>query len=234
VWAALIALSELKELYNFLDDQKIRGAVSEICSARNVKWRFIPERSPNFGGLWEACVKSAKTHLKRIMGSIRFTYEELTTVLSQVEACLNSRPLIPADSPDDDGIDVLTPGHFLIGQPLCALPDPSSSFRSTSLLRRWELSQNIVRHFWQRWSSEYLVTLNKFHKWHHPSRNLTVGDVVVLKEDSVIPTKWPLAKVVQVHTGRDGLVRVATLKTEKGTYKRPVSKIVLFLPNTEV
>jgi hypothetical protein len=153
---------ELKELYNFLDDQKNRGAVSEFCSARNVEWRFIPEHSPNFGGLWEACVKSAKTHLKRIMGSIRFTYEELTTVLSQVEACLNSRPLIPADSRDVDGIDVLT------------LPA------------------------------------------------------------SVIPTKWPLAKVVQVHSGRDGLLHVATLKTGKGTYKRPVSKIALLLPNTEL
>ena len=89
-------------------------------------WRFIPERSPNFGGLWEASVRSAKTHLKRIMGSVKLTYEELTTVLAQIEACLNGRPLVPASSPDDDAIEALTPGHFLIGKPLCALPDPAS------------------------------------------------------------------------------------------------------------
>lgn len=168
------------------------------------------------------------------MGSIKFTYEEFSTVLAQVEACLNSRPLVPVSCYDDEGIDVLTPGHFLIGQPLCALPDPSSSFQSTTLQRRWHLCQNVVRHFWQRWSSEYLVILNKFSKWHYPKRNLAVGDVVVLKEDSILPTKWPLAKVIQVHPGQDGLVRVATVKTENGTYRRPVTKIAALLPLTEL
>lgn len=168
------------------------------------------------------------------MGPVKFTYEEFTTVLAQVEACLNSRPLVPIDSPDSDGIEVLTPGHFLIGQPLCALPDSSISFRSTSLLRRWYLCQNIVRHFWQRWSAEYLVTLNKYNKWHYPTRNLVVGDVVLLKEDSTISTNWPLARVIQVYPGKDGLVRVASVRTEKGTfYKRPVSKMALLLPHSE-
>ena len=83
---------QLKELYEFLAKQKTEGVISEFCTARNVEWRFIPERGPNFGGLWEATVKSAKTHLKRILGSIKFTFEEFTTVLAQVEACLNSRP----------------------------------------------------------------------------------------------------------------------------------------------
>ena len=77
---------------------------------------------------------------------------------------------------------------------------------------------------------EYLSTLNKFNKWHRSSRNLSVGDVVVLREDGIVPTKWPLAKVVQVHPGEDGLVRVATVKTARGTYKRPVNKLALVLP----
>ena len=72
---------------------------------------------------------------------------------------------------------------------------------------------------------EYLSTLNKFNKWHHSSRNLSVGDVVVLREDGIVPTKWPLAKVIQVHPGEDGVVRVATVKTARGTYKRPVNKL---------
>ena len=116
-------------------------------------------------------------------------------------------------------------------EPLCALPDPFFSFRSISLLRHWDLCQNLVRHFWQRWSSEYLSTLNNFNKWHHPSRNITVGDIVILKEDSLVPTKWPLAKIIEVHPGKDGLVRIATVKTATGMYKRPVSKISLLLPH---
>ena len=67
------------------------------------------------------------------MGDVKLTFEELTTVLAQIEACLNSRPLVSINSPDEDGIEVLTPGDFLIGRPLCALPDHSFSFRPVSL-----------------------------------------------------------------------------------------------------
>ena len=178
-------------------------------------------------------MKSAKTHLRRIVGDVKLTYEELSTVLTQIEACLNSRPLVPVNTPNEDGIQVLTPGHFLIGRPLCALPDPSSSHRSVSLLKRWDLCQNLIRHFWRRWSDEYLTSLNKFNKWHYPTRNFQVGDVVVLREDTLAPTKWPLARVTQVHCGRDGLVRVVTIKTPKGTYKRPVTKLALLLSSTD-
>ena len=63
-------------------------------------------------------------HLKRIVANVKLTYEEFTTVLAQIEACLSSRPLVPLNVADNDGIQALTPGHFLIGQPLMALPDP--------------------------------------------------------------------------------------------------------------
>ena len=145
-------------------------------------WRFIPEKSPHFGGIWEFNVKSVKTHLKRIVSPVRLTFEEFTTVLTQVEAVLNSRPLTPSGCPDDDGISVLTPGHFLIGRPLTSLPDPQASYRTVSLLKRWHLYQNLSRHFWERWSKEYLCILNKHNKWQFPTRNAAVGDVVILQE----------------------------------------------------
>jgi len=163
-------------------------------------------------------------------GDSKLTFEELTTVLTQVEACLNSRPLIPAISTDDDGIEVLTPGHFLIGQPLTALPDSSFECQSISLLRRWQLCQSMVRKFWSRWSSEYLPILNRHNKWHHPSRCLSVGDIVLLKEDTMVPTKWPLGRVIEVHPGKDQLVRVVTVRTAKGSYKRPVTKLAVLIP----
>ena len=163
------------------------------------------------------------------MGDVKLTFEELLTVLAQIEACLNSCPLIPVSVPDDDDIEVITPGHFQIGHPLCALPDPTFSYRSVSLLKRWDLCQHLVCHFWKRWSVEYLHLLNKFNKWQHPSRNLQVGNVVVLQEDNVAPTRWPIAKVEQVHCRRDGLVQVAVVKTAKGTYKRPITKLALLL-----
>ena len=227
------AKRELKELYQFLEQGKPQGILSDFCASRNIEWRFIPEHGPHFGGLWEAAIKSVKKHLRCCIGESRLTFEELTTVLAQVEACLNSRPLIPSPSTDDDGFEILTAGHFLIGQPLSALPDPSFSHQPVSLLHHWHLCQNIMRRFWQRWSSEYLPILNRYNKWRHPTRNLSVGDVVLLKEDAAIPTKWPLGRVIEVHPGTDKLVRVATIRTSKGTYKRPISKLAVLVPRNE-
>ena len=99
-----------------------------------------------------------------------------------------------------------------------------------SLLRRWHLCQSLVRHFWKRWSTEYLSTLRRYTKWHHPSRNLQVGDVIILQDDNLIPLQWPLGRIVEVHPGSDGLVRVVQVKTSAGIiYRRPISKIALLL-----
>ena len=88
----------------------------------------------------------------------------------------------------------------------------------------------LTRHFWKRWSSDYFASLRKFTKWHSPTRNYKVSDVVLIQEDNLVPTKWPLGKIVSVHPGKDDIIRVVTVKTATGTYKRPVTKIALLLP----
>ena len=221
---------ELKELNVFLNHQITQGAISEFCSSHNIQWKYIPERTPNFGGLWESAVKSVKNHLKRIVSPVKLTFEEFTTILTQVEACLNSRPLVPINSADDDGIEVLTPGHFLIGRPVTSLPDPQLSYKSVSVLRRWHLCQNLIRHFWHRWESEYLSSINRYNKWKYPSRNAMPGDLVLLQESGTAPTKWPLGRILETHPGKDDLVRVVTVKTAQGIYTRPISKIAILLP----
>ena len=169
----------------FLQQQKTQGDldISDFCSSQNITWKFTPEKAPHFGGLWEAAAKSMKTHLRRVVADTKLTFEELTTLLAQVEACLNSRPLAPLPH-DDDGIEASTPGHFLIGWPLESLPDHSLSHQPVSLLRRWHLCQNLVHHFWKRWSTEYFTSLRRYTKWHHPSRNAKVGDIVLRWSDS--------------------------------------------------
>ena len=93
-----------------------------------------------------------------------------TTILTQIEACLNSRPLVSLTC-NYDGVDALTLGHFLVGRPLESIPDPSF-YLFVSLLHRWHTCQNLVCHFWRKWSSEYVSSIRKFTKWHHPSRNV--------------------------------------------------------------
>ena len=115
----------MKELSEVLKSEISQSKISEICTSRRIEWKFIHECALHFGGLWEAAVKSTKTHLKT--PDVKLTFEEMSTILVQIEACLNSRPLIPLNIVNDCVADVLTPGHFLIGQSLTALPDSSCS-----------------------------------------------------------------------------------------------------------
>ena len=79
------AKRELHDVYQFLSQQRNKGLISQFCAINKTEWRFIPERSPYFGGLWEAAVKSAKSHLRKVVGTTKLTFEELTTILTQVE-----------------------------------------------------------------------------------------------------------------------------------------------------
>ena len=146
------AARELKELTEFLQERKDNKVIDDFCSSQAVEWRFIPEKTPNFGGFWEAAVKSLKTHLRKVIGETKPTFEELTTILAQIEACLNSPPLNPIPA-EGDGVKALTPGHFLVGQPLEAVPDHVDFYQSLSMLCHWHLCQCLMRHFLQRWSN---------------------------------------------------------------------------------
>ena len=226
------AARQIKEPFQFLRSHESQDVISDFCSTENIVWKFIPEKAPHFGGLWEAAVKSFKRHLSRVVGEVKLTFEELSTVLAHIEACLNSRPLIILPGAEDSVIGALTPGHFLVGRPLQALPDPAAVHQSLTLLKRWDC-QALMRHFWKRWSTEYLTTLQKVNKWRTPtSSKISVGDVVVVREDDTIPGRWPLAtRVIQTYPGRDGEVRVATVKTGCGSvYTRPIVKLALLLP----
>ena len=137
--------------------QNSNDKVTEFCAKQSIQWRFTPEHAPHFGGLWEAAVKSFKAHLNKVIGETKVNFEQLSTVLVQIEACLNSRPL--TNLPDSGELDALTPGHFLIGRPLSALPDHDAVHDSISLLKRWRLCQKLSHQFWVRWSTEYLDML---------------------------------------------------------------------------
>lgn len=188
-----------------------------------ITWVFNPPATPHFGGLWEAGVKSLKWHLKRTLSSTTLSYEEFATVLTEVEAVLNSRPLTSLSS-DPRDCSALSPGHFLIGRQLTAHPGPEVS--NPSLTNRWAVVEKMHQTLWDKWSREYLNELQKRNKWQHESTRLKEGDVVLVREDNIPPLQWPLARVIKVHPGNDGNIRVVTLKTQNNSEKqRPVVKL---------
>ena len=141
--------------------------VSEIIENVGLTWHFIPAYSPHFGGIWEAGVKSTKYHLKRVAGNNVLTFEELYTLLVQIEGLLNSRPLTPLSS-DSSDLSPLTPAHFLIGRPLDSIADPDLTHLPENRLSRWQLIQRLQQHFWRRWSQEYVSELQQRVKWESP------------------------------------------------------------------
>lgn len=220
------ANNKLTELAETIFSEDGKESIVSTCSSKGIQFHFIPPRSPHFGGLWEAAVKSAKNLLVRSLSTASLTYEELETVIIEIEAILNSRPLTPMSN-DPSDMSALTPGHLLIGEPLTSQVDIAAKSTKISLLSRWELVSRIKQEFWKRWSNEYLHELQLRHKWKTASPNVKPGDMVIIKEDNTAPMKWPLGRILKVYPGNDGSIRVADVKITSGICKRPIHRLAL-------
>lgn len=205
------------------------GSVTDFGVSEGIDFKFSPAYAPHFGGIWEAGVKSAKFHLRRILGvGSSLTFEELCTLFSQIEAILNSRPLTPL-SADPSDFTPLTPGHFLIGRPLSSLPSPTTSKIS---INRYQQLERLRQHFWSRWSREFLSELQQRVKWNQSNgTEIMIGDMVVVKDEQP-PMKWVLGRIKALHTGPDGKCRVVDVATSKGVITRALNKIC-YLPKTD-
>ena len=155
--------------------------------------------------------------------------ETLRTFLTEAEGIVNSRPLTVENLFDPES-DPLCPNQILTMKGRVVLPPPGVFQEAEVYCRkRWRIAQHLANSFWARWRKQYLQLLQGRQKWAEKSRNLRVGDVVLLKEEGVVRGQWPLGRVTDVHPGEDGLVRSVTLKTEKSVFKRPVQKTVLLV-----
>ncbi|XP_053956247.1 uncharacterized protein LOC128861894 [Anastrepha ludens] len=192
------------------------------------RWHFITPSAPHQGGLWEAAVKSAKRHLVRVVGTQALWYSQLQTLATRIEACLNSRPLVPLhDDPDDKY--ALTPADFLIGSQIIAIPEPDVSEIPANRVKHWQWLRQMHQLFWKRWNEEYLATLQARTKWQRRVPNIRLGDIVVIRHENLPPTHWRLARVTELHPGTDGAVRNVTLATAHGSCTRAVQKLCLLL-----
>ena len=122
-------------------------------------------------------LKSKKRLLRRQMGRIVLNFEELATILAQTEQILNSLPLTPLLT-DPNDVQVLTPGHFLVGSPLTALRSSNEDDTKVPGLQRWRLIQLFLQRLWKRWTREDLLTNQIPTKWQHKKTNLAVNDLV--------------------------------------------------------
>ncbi|XP_043263515.1 uncharacterized protein LOC122403827 [Colletes gigas] len=141
-----------------------------------------------------------------------------------VFVCLATQGSTSGSYPND--LLVLTPGHFLIGDSLTCVRERDFRDTSTNRLSSWQQIQKVKQHFWTRWHREYLNELTTRSKWTSSSPTIKKGTIVLLREDNVSSMQWPLGRVVKVHPGADGIVRVATVKTATTVLERNVRKLV--------
>lgn len=214
----------LHKLYKLFQSREFQQATQDFTAAQGVKWSFIPPSAPHFGGLWESGVKSVKFHMRRVIGRSILTFEEHYTILTQIEACLNSRPLF-AMSNDSGDLEPLTPAHFLTGSPLTSLPEPDFSDMKLGRLGRWQLLQRFTQSIWKRWSRDYLHQLQQRNKWQLPLKNLCPGQLVLILDDNAPPLHWKRGVVSKVYSGQDSLVRVADVRTAGGILRRHIHKL---------
>ncbi|XP_040175609.1 uncharacterized protein LOC120908540 [Anopheles arabiensis] len=215
-----------RELQEGLKDINMSKIVEEL-NLTSVKWTFNPPGAPHFGGAWERLVQS----VKKTLANIQFTKHPSDAVfnswLMEVEFIINSRPLtdVPVDREEDSP---LTPNHFLLGSSCGAKPITSYDVSAESIKNTWKTSQVYADIFWRKWVSCYLPTLTKRTKWFDTVKPITVGDVVLIVDETLPRGCWPKGRVVRAIVSRDGAVRRVHVQTASGKIiERPAVKIAV-------
>ena len=153
-------------------------------------WKFNIELSPWQGGHYERMVRSVKRCFRKVLGSASISFDELSTVICEVECILNSTPLSYIS--DEANGEILTLSHLLMGRRLLPLPagiegklKRCETDNQQALSKRFLHLTRILSHFWNRWKREYLIKLRETHKMNsQKSVNINPGDVVSIHEDS--------------------------------------------------
>ncbi|UYV67071.1 hypothetical protein LAZ67_4003814, partial [Cordylochernes scorpioides] len=186
-----------------------------------ISWKFIPPTAAWWGGWWERLIRSIKDLLVRILGHSSVYYEEMSTILCDAEATINSRPLTYIHE-DFDSLIPLSPSMFLHDSKYVGVPD-LDKLDSKKFQDRYRHCQRLREALRSRFRSEYLGQLVQ--KANERTPKLSVGDVVIVKVEDKRRLHWPMARIVELFPGRDGHSRVAKVRTKLGTLIRPVQKL---------
>jgi hypothetical protein len=222
------AARALKSIFN-------SSEVTNYLSDCQIEWRFIPKRAPWYGGFWVRLVGLTKEALKKMLGRTKLKFAEFRTIVTEIEAILNDRPITYVSSDLNDP-QALTPSHLMYGDRLTPLPhnpaveeellDPTFGEKPSHLLDMFSRRQRILKAFWSRWQKDYLTSLRERHitckEKFKPS--IKVGDVVLVHNEGP-RIYWKLAVIESLIISPDGEIRAANIRTAEGKTNRPVSKL---------
>ena len=205
-----------------------RGAASRLTHL-GVTWKFNVPRAPWWGGFFERMVRTTKDALRKTLYKSLMTFSELQTVLCRIEGVINARPLSPLTE-DINDVRALSPDDFLRdtshgSAERAAMDHPETDGEpGRSLGARWRYRRQVLQHLWQRWAREYVRELRVPRR--APNDQPKVGDMVLIGDNmKTSPALWQMGKITQLHQGRDGLIRSATVRTAGGELARPIQRL---------
>lgn len=220
------AEAELGRAIAELDQARLQNEGQHPLPGETVtKWKFITPRAPHHGGAWERLVKSVKTVLYATLKERHPKEEILRNLLIEAENVVNSRPLTYQEI-DPETMEAITPNHLLqlSGKVLYA---PGEFEKEEYGKRQWRFSQQLIDEFWKRFVHSVLPEMRRRSKWFEDQRPIELNDIVLLMEENLPRNCWPKGKVSKLHPGVDGKCRSVTVQTNMGTYKRPVTKVIV-------
>ncbi|KRZ71301.1 hypothetical protein T10_12821 [Trichinella papuae] len=194
-----------------------------------IQWKFITPRAPWCGGYWERLIRSIKNALRKTIRGALLRYDELHTILCEIEARINDRPLVFMGD-DISGAAVLIPAHFLIGRELSRLPSVRTKINRCDDATS---GQRLTAQLWKRRKEEYVITLTTRGRWRKTQQEPRVGDIVLVHEPGAAWVKWPIGKIIEIHPSKDGVIRSATVKTGQGTVTRSARSLRLVEPSSD-
>lgn len=207
--------------------EELAAKLSSTFTCAQTRWLFIPPATPHMGGVWERLVRSVKVAAATILDAPRNPDEEtLETILCEVEAMINCRPLtyIPLESADQEA---LTPNHFILGSSTGVKILPMEPVNYIGALRSsWKLAQSITDSFWTRWIEEYLPVISRRSNWFENVKDLQEGNLVLVV-GGVSRNQWVCGRIVKVIPGKDGRVRQAMVKTSSGVHRRAAVNLAI-------
>ena len=229
------AKNELEAALAGLNDEQIHEKLlKDGCDW--FKFKLNPPHASHMGGVWERMVRSARTVLSALLDAHcgRLDDELLSTLMTEVEAIVNSRPLTYVDTSSPESSEPLTPSQLLTLKSKVVLPPPGDFVREDMYCRkRWRRIQFLANEFWNKWRKDYLPTLQEHKKWTAPKINLEIGDIVLMVSENVPRCQWPRAIVINVFPSEDSHVRKVLVKTAESQFERPIHKLVLlYRPGT--
>ncbi|KFM63037.1 hypothetical protein X975_02648, partial [Stegodyphus mimosarum] len=206
---------ELKQMWKVINHPEIK----KFYASHGITWKYIVKRAAWWGGFYERLVRSVKTSLRKNIGKSSSTESELETLLLEIEAMINSRPLTYVFS-DLEEPSALTPAHLLIGKRLLSLPtikknDLNLPSSREAMLKHFRTRENLLNHFWSRWKKEYLLCLRSAHYTGQkkPSAFKT-NDIVLVHDENLPRSWWKLGRITKTFIGRDGMIRSCEVKTD--------------------